>query len=265
MRNVIKDIFFNLRMGFGIKLFGLKKSFGYYSRMRDALAGLKKNGYCRLEEYYTSKEVDDFHNECLSILDRSDEIFQKDNAIKDSLERSDGEIKIKHLQRISNKLKIYSNEFFFTLISFFFNGHPRLATVFFHLVHDGTFIHKSVPGKSERRIGGHWHFDSFDHLLKCFVLLDDITPETGGETAMILNSRKKIRHIKNAKEKFKDYISNQKYDYNEKELKELNIMTDTNVKNFYGKKGDVFFVDTSHLHRGSPLKKGIKRCLWLYF
>ena len=39
-----------------------------------------------------------------------------------------------------------------------------------------------------------------------------------------------------AKKKFKDYISNQKYDYNEKELKELNIMTDTNVKNFYGKR-----------------------------
>ena len=32
-----------------------------------------------------------------------------------------------------------------------------------------------------------------------------------------------------------------------------------------GKKGDVFFIDTSNLHRGSPLIKGVKRCLWLYF
>ena len=42
MKRIIKGMFFNLRMGFAIKLFSFKKSSGYYSRMKDALVGLKK-------------------------------------------------------------------------------------------------------------------------------------------------------------------------------------------------------------------------------
>ena len=264
MKTIIKDIFFDLRMGFGIKLFSFKKSLGYYSRMKDALVGLKKNGYCRLEKYYTNEEVDDLHNECIGILDKSEDIFSKDETIRDSLERVEGEIKIKHIHRISNKLKVYTNEFFFTLISFFFCGKPRIPTVFFNLIHDGSFEHKSVPGKSKVRIGGQWHYDQLDHILKCFVLLDDITPETGGATSIVNGSRKKFRHITNEKEKG-DYATDEEINERETELKKLNIITDTNVKNLYGKKGDVFFIDTSNLHRGSPLIKGVKRCLWLYF
>ena len=51
---------------------------------------------------------------------------------------------------------------------------------------------------------------------------------------------------------------------NAAEIKKLNIITDASIKNLYVNKGDVFFLDTGNLHRGSPLKKGIKRCLWLY-
>ena len=120
MKRTIKDMFFNLRMYIAIKLFSFRKSTGYYSRMKDALVGIKKNGYCRLEKYYTNEEINDLLNECLGILDKSEEIFLKDKHIKDTFERVDGEIKIKHIHTISNRLKVYANEFFFTLISFFF-------------------------------------------------------------------------------------------------------------------------------------------------
>jgi len=264
MKTIIRDIFFNLRMGFGIKLFGLKKSSGYYSRMKDVLIGLKKNGYCRLEKYYTKEEIDDLNNECHGILDKLEEIFLKDGEIKDRLERVDGEIKIKYIQKISNKLKVYANEFFFALISFFFYGKPRIPNVFFSLIHDGSFTNKNVPGKSKVRIGGEWHYDQLNHILKCFVLLDDVTPETGGATMIVNGSRKKSQHIANQKLKG-DHATDEEKNEIETKLKRLNIITDTNIKNLYGNKGDVFFVDTSNFHRGSPLKKGIKRCLWLYF
>ena len=109
-------------MVFGIKLFGFRKSSGYFSHTKDALVGLKKNGYYRLERYYTNEEIDDLCNECLSILDKLEEIFSKDRETKDSFERVDGEVKIKSIHKSSNKLKVYANEFFFTLISFFFYG-----------------------------------------------------------------------------------------------------------------------------------------------
>jgi ectoine hydroxylase-related dioxygenase (phytanoyl-CoA dioxygenase family) len=266
MKKMVKDMFFNLRMNFGIKIFSFKKSSGYYSQMKSALEGLKKDGYCKLEKYYTDAEINEIQNECLSILDQSEEIFLKNKNIKDSLERVSGEIKIKHIHKISNKLKVYSNEFFFTLISLFFCGKPRIPTVFFHLIHDGNFIHKSVPGKSEVRIGGQWHYDSLDHILKCFILLDDITPETGGETRIINGSRQKLKKIKNDEEKkYGEYATNDEVLEKEDRLKQLNILNDKTIKNLYGKKGDVFFIDTSNLHRGALLKKGIKRCIWLYF
>ena len=86
MKTIIKDIFFDLRMGFGIKLFSLKKSLGYYSRMKDALVGLKKNVYCRLGkkviicshhlqfiDYYkglkTLEEVTDYLNQNFGVED----------------------------------------------------------------------------------------------------------------------------------------------------------------------------------------------------
>ena len=267
MKRIIKDMFFNLRMGFAIKLFSFKKSSGYYSGMKDVLVGLKKNGYCRLEKYYTNEDINDIQNECRGILDKLEEIFLNNKYINYTTERADGEIKIKHIQQISNKLKVYSNEFFFTLISFFFCGKFRIPTVFFNLVHDGNFIHKSVPGKSEGRLAGPWHYDSVDHILKCFILLDDVTPETGGETSIISGTRNKLRNIKNADKYFHAYhqSTNEEKNKFETEKEELNIIKDASIKNLYGNKGDVIFLDTSNLHRGSPLKKGIKRCIWLYF
>ena len=122
-----------------------------------------------------------------------------------------------------------------------------------------------MPGKSETRVSGNWHYDTLDHMLKCFVLLDDVTPETGGETSIISGTRKKLRYIKKAKILFHDSHTNEEMNKHAAEIKKLNIITDASIKNLYGNKGDVFFLDTSNLHRGSPLKKGIKRCIWLYF
>ena len=82
MKRIIKGMFFNLRMGFAIKLFSFKKSSGYYSRMKDVLVGLKKNGYCRLEKYYTNEEINDIQNECRGILDKLEEIFLNNKYIK---------------------------------------------------------------------------------------------------------------------------------------------------------------------------------------
>ena len=168
------------------------------------------------------------------------------------------------MTQISNKLKVYSNEFFFTLISFFFLGKPRIPSVVFSLIHDGSFTHKNVPGKSKVRMARAWHYDNLDHCLKYFVLLDDVTPETGGATMIVSGSRKKSQQIINQGIKG-NYATVEEANEAETKLKKLNIITEMNVKNLYGKKGDVFLLDTSNLHRGSHLNKGIKRSLWLYF
>ena len=49
----------------------------------------------------------------------------------------------------------------------------------------------------------------------------------------------------------------------EKELRKQNIITDSNIKRLYGKKGDLFFLDTSNIHKGADLKKGLRRVLWI--
>ena len=66
MKRLIKDIFFNLRMNFGIKIFSLKKSTGYYSKMKSALETLKNEGYCKLEKHYSGLKSKNFKMNALT-------------------------------------------------------------------------------------------------------------------------------------------------------------------------------------------------------
>jgi ectoine hydroxylase-related dioxygenase (phytanoyl-CoA dioxygenase family) len=263
----INDFFFNFTMLFGIKLFSAKKAKGYYSNFHNILKGLKENGYYKIENFYDQNAIKDLNKHSYAILDSVDKITA-DNVV--NVETKEGEIKIKNVDIFSNILKAYTHEFIFILISIFFYGRPRLPVVKFHLVHDGSFQHNKVPGKSKKRISGYFHVDSLEkHVLKAIIFLDDVTPETGGETIMIPNSYKKLRYFVNHEkyEKAKD-TPNQFFKDDieiENELKEAKILSEPNTKHLYGNKGDVILIDSCNAHKGNILKAGQRAVLWLDF
>ena len=113
---------------------------------------------------------------------------------------------------------------------------------------------------------GPWHIDPYgennnNHFLKCIVLLEDTTPETGGETHIIPNSKKKLNFVKPA------FLQNgtQIYPWTYSKNTLNKIISENGIKSLYGKKGDLIFMDVCHLHRATSLKKGIRKVLWFHF
>ena len=267
LKRKLNDFFFNFTMFFGIKIFSIRKTKGYYSNFHNILKGIKENGYYRMENFYDKNAIENLNKHGYAVLDIVDKISASNPT---NVETKEGEIKIKNIDDFSKILRIYTHEFFYILISIFFYGRPRLPVVKFHLVHDGSFQHNNVPGKSAKRISGYFHVDSLEkHVLKAIVFLDDVTPETGGETIMIPNSYKKLRYFVNHEkyEKAKDTPNKFfKDDIEiEDELKEAKVLTESNTKHLYGNKGDVIFVDTCNAHKGNILKSGQRAVLWLDF
>ena len=274
IKKKLNDVFFYFRMFLGVKLFSIRKSTGYYSDIKNILEGLKEDGPYKLENFYSENQIDEL-NKC---GDRILVGLNEDSFDDRNLEQISGEIKIKRIDDISKTIRTYSREWLYILVSVFFYGLPKSVMAIFHLVtHDGGLEHKGLPGKSRRRISEQVHIDDTAHFLKIIIFLDDVTPETGGETVLFVNSGKKIRYSRGAIELLEiagklDNAANlenvedlKKADCEiENELKKLKIIKDSNVKHLYGNKGDVVFIDTSNLHRASALKKGKRAVLWLY-
>ena len=63
IKSKLNDAFFHSRMFFGIKLFSIRKTRGYYSNIKNILEGLKEDGYYKLENFYSQNQIDQL-NKC---------------------------------------------------------------------------------------------------------------------------------------------------------------------------------------------------------
>ena len=246
----LSNFFFRLRVIFFSYIF--KKRTGYLAHLSPSLTNLKDKGYYKIEGFYSPEQVDHLNQVFNNVLNNADSKYLE----KFSVEKLPGEIKLKHVERTLKSIKSLSCEFFFTLLGTIFNGKITYPTAIFHLVHDGSFpIKKNVEGVSKERISGNYHFDDNKPIMKAIILLDDVDEITGAQTSIIPNSYKDERIKKN-------YINFQQT-IDDKIIKK--IIDQNRVFNCFGKKGDVFFIDTRNIHWGDKLKSGYRRLLWLYF
>ena len=280
LKNFLNDVFFKLRLNFAVKLLSFKKSAGYLKNLKPILHGLKNEGYYKVVGYYSDYHVSEIINANSNILDNLEEINKTLPADKKihSATCDGGGIKISNTQHASNTMKIYSFEFFFILLSLLFYWKIKLPTCIYQLrkpveatdnnlttMHGNTNSFTSGRLTSDDARNGPWHVDGYGgnntHYLKCIVLLDDTTPEYGGETQIILNSKKKLNFVKPA------FLQNgtqiHPWTYSKNTLNK--IVSENGIKSLYGKKGDLIFMDVCHLHRATSLKKGIRKVLWFHF
>lgn len=267
VKYISKNVIFDLRINIFKFIFIFFRGKGYLGRVFDVISGVKKNGYFKIPNYYTKDEINEINDEILKKLENNiPPNIIKENNIR--IEKREGEIKVFYIDKIINRLKIYASEFFVVLISFIFYGKIKKPYTVYHFLDDGSFNKSSLTtGKSMFRISGNYHIDSMDvNTLKCLILLDDVNETTGGQTSMISGSRKKVSHMsKKQIEMINNYDDKKKYQEIDEELNKLKILNDKNKINFYGSKGDLFFLDTSNIHRGEEIKKGYRRVLWYYF
>lgn len=104
--------------------------------------------------------------------------------------------------------------------------------------------------------GGGWHRDTrFQNQYKCIVYLTDCN-EGNGNFAYLRKS-----HLNNSiyvLTRFMDFFKKPRYDY----LKKIFNKFSTNI---YGQRGTAIIVNTTGIHRGTPVSNGERHALTIYF
>lgn len=244
------DFFFRVRSIFFSALF--KKSTGYLKYLSPAVDNLNKKGYYKIESFYSNDQIA-FVN---TIFDNVINDLNLESSKNFAIEKAPGEIKIKNVQEQLRGIKSLSCETFFSLLSFAFNFKLKFPSVLFHLVHDGSYPNKeNIPGVSGERISGNYHYDDFKPILKVIVLLDDLNDKIGAQTSIIPSSARDKRVQK--------FLFNKTQTIDKKIVDDL--ILEKGIVNCYGKKGDIYILDTRNIHWGEKLKAGYRRLMWYYF
>ena len=124
-----------------------------------------------------------------------------------------------------------------------------------------TMANKTIFRKKNKGSGNGWHRDSINIQYKSILYLNDVNADNGA-FQIIENSKSKneilkfliLNNLDPSKTSFSENLI--KKNLKDKKLK---------LKTLIGKKGTLILVDTSCIHRGSPLKTGIRYAITNYY
>ncbi|MBL4710732.1 MAG: phytanoyl-CoA dioxygenase family protein [Flavobacteriales bacterium] len=131
------------------------------------------------------------------------------------------------------------------------------------LINSHTLGAKLIATENNFGSGGGWHRDSvFKIQYKSIAYLSDVNIDNG-PFEYLLGSHKKSTILKSIKEnKFKAHHNR----FSEEDIQQFKESNPSiNSKVFTAKKGTVILVDTSGIHRGTPIKSGNRYALTNYF
>ena len=272
----VNDLIFHLRINLFIFLFKFVRGNGFYNKsLNQIIIGVKNDGYCKIPSFFSSSTIENILNEINKNISKyklndhgypvsDDNILKKIDPKQVKHNVLPGELKLNMLEFISNDINFFSKNTFFFLINIILKGKLKFPTLQYHVVSDGSENLALIQGKSEKRIAGNWHIDSkYRHVIKGIIFLDDVDKNTGGQTQIIVKSKKKL--IGKDEIFVNKFVEGKDSQLSDEELINQGLMTKTEDKvSLYGKKGDLFFLDTSNLHRGIAINSKYRRLLWIY-
>lgn len=195
-------------------------------------------------------------NSCDSIINQIEDCIKKDTDVQDL--RRGTEKRIFNFENISPEIKLLCENLIRDI---------PLKSSTFKL--DTCLAIKNKPIKNhEDQLFG-WHLDQVRDQFKIFVYLNDVDI-LSGPTEFISGTNsfyEKISGILNYKYiKISDFFKKEKYrsymnidrDYVKKKLKKYDIIS------LLASKGEVFFANTSSIHRARPCEKKVRYALTLY-
>ena len=109
--------------------------------------------------------------------------------------------------------------------------------------------------------GGGWHRDSYFRQFKSLLYLNDVN-EDNGPFQIIQNShnrKQKSKDIKSAN------LGSLQVGFEEETVNRILKDEPDRLRTLTGKAGTVIMVDSSAVHRGQPVKKGVRYALTNYF
>lgn len=224
------------------------------------LRDLKEKGIAVIENYFDNE----FCNNSISEIDFAIKKHSKEYISEDA-DTAGGDIRFYKFENISKSAAEFSsNQYLENIASKYFG--KKLKT---HFVLGGKV---SAEEDKMTNSGGGWHRDSDFKQFKALVYLNDVHSENG-PFLFILDSKKK-----DAKRRKHNIRHN--FSYLKKLIKSLKLWNprykDSSINSFInksgnevfevtGKKGTVVLFDSSYIHRGKNIEKGVRYSFTNYY
>ena len=211
---------------------------------KNLLESINNNGYAIMPNYFDE-------NTCDACAQDMDWMFENKKEFVHNTEYND--FRIFGAEELSENIKKFSNDERLNRLANAYNAVPTSNGF--------TLAGKIIASGHEYGSGGSWHRDSYFRQFKSLIYLNDVTEENGPfQLIQASHDRKNISQDSKI-----GNLESMQCKFNQETVKKILDEQPDRLKTITGKAGTVILVDTSTIHRGIPLKNGIRYALTNYF
>lgn len=204
---------------------------------------LRSNGYFQINNFVSEKE-------CYNLIKLIDNHTSKKYCWRD---KYDSDIRIFGIENLEDKfLNFFNRHNLLNIYKKYISTDKLYQTVMAAKMNFTT----ENPGS-----GGGWHRDtSNQRQLKFILYLSDVDDDNG--CFQYITSSHKLRMKLKSKSVLNNSIVEQRYTHDDAIL--ISQKLGLKLKSFVGQKGTLIVADTSGIHRGKPMKSGIRYAITNY-
>jgi hypothetical protein len=206
------------------------------------LAEVKKNGYVIIPNFFNKEQ-------CQKCVDDIDDICKNNKTFVQKQE----DLRVFGAEELSKNIKTFFDDSFLNKLARAYNGVPTCCA--FTLAGRIETIGKDAQYGS----GGPWHRDSYFRQFKSLIYLNDVD-ENNGPFQLIHKSHKTKNHDQKIAK-----LEHMQSSFLQEKVDKIIYNDPNRLKTLTGKAGTLVLIDTSIIHRGIPVKNGIRYALTNYF
>ena len=205
---------------------------------------IRQNGYVVISDFFDK-------NSCESCVKDMDWMFENKKEFVHSSDYADS--RIFGAEELSENIMKFANNELLNKLANAYNAVPTSNGF--------TLAGKIAATGHEYGSGGSWHRDSYFRQFKSLLFLTDVDEENGPfQVVLASHDAKKISSDSKSAN-----LESMQCTFNQETVKKILTDEPERLKTLTGKAGTLVLVDTSTIHRGIPLKNGIRYALTNYF
>ena len=211
---------------------------------QNLLKEIQKNGYVVISNFF-DKEL------CKACIKDMDKMYENN---KDYIHKSDyADYRIFGAEELSENIKKFSDHKLLNKLANTYNAVPTCCGF--------TLAGKIEATGHQYGSGGPWHRDSYFRQFKSLIYLTDVDENNG--PFQIIRGSHKINQI--TKDTKSGNLESMQCSFNQEIVDKILKDEPDRFNTLTAKAGTVVLVDTSAIHRGTPLKTGVRYALTNYF